>query len=151
MHDAGRGIAKLGKGVPFHIRPHLGQKHIDIVFLAPVENAIEDPHLGVVPIEGLSLGLVHSLFEFHADKIHAQPRCMPIELIPGRFIFGRWIASPSAAAVVAGWKNRVVSGRYRFFDGVPRSPDAAAHGVYRRRRVDRNADLGGLKQADREN
>lgn len=145
MHAADRILTPLEEGVPFHVAPHLLQEHVRMVALAPVEDAVEDPHFRIVPTELPTLWFVNPLLEFHAVPVQAQPARVVVDLGPRRVILSRRIPAPAAAAVALARKDRMrlLRHRDRFLDRVPRRADAAAHGVSHGRHIHADADLLG--------
>ena len=127
-----RAVAELGEGVPADVAPHLCEEHVAAAPLAPVENAIEDSHLGIVPIELVACGLVHPLLQFDAAPIETEPIGMPLDLLPCLLILGGRIRAPTAAAVADDAAELLVAAgrdRHRLLDGMKRRPHAAAHDV----------------------
>ena len=119
--DAGdRIVAGYGVGQPCGVDPHLLEENFCAVLLVPIQDAIENAHLGTVECKSTAFGLIDALFDFDPVPIEAQPAGVLVNLLPGALIFSGGIRTPAAPAVTDG---------DGFFDRVPRSPDASAHGV----------------------
>jgi hypothetical protein len=71
-------------------------------------------------MEAVAFRFVDALFDLDAVPVESQPTGLPVNLLPGPLIFSRRISAPSAAAM---------ADRDWLFNGVPRRPDTAAHGV----------------------
>ncbi len=41
--------------------------------LGPVQDAVQDAHLGIVPVEAAALGLIHPMLEFDAAPVKSEP------------------------------------------------------------------------------
>ena len=95
--DADGVLGELGVGVPGNVSPHLGEEDVDAAKLGPVEDAIEDLHLGVVPGEVALVGLVDALLELDAAPVHAEPVGVMEEIVPMSVVAGIGVAAPLAA------------------------------------------------------
>ncbi len=137
VDPAHRIVAELRVGQPGRVAPHLLEEHVGAVLLVPVEDAVQDPHLRAVEGELAALGLVDPLLDLDAVPVQPEPTGVPVDLLPCPLVLGRRIAAPAAAAVAVAVEDRVLDAvGDRRLDGVPRCPQAAAHGVDRLAAID---------------
>ena len=116
--------AELREGVPVHVAPHLLKEHIRDALLAPIKNAIQDPHLRRVPGKPVSFRLVHPLLHLDADEVESQPIRVTIDLLPRLFIFGGRMPAPRTASVRAAAHDGD-----RFLDRMPGRAKTTPHGL----------------------
>ena len=95
-------VARTGVSQPSGIDPHLLKKNIGVVLLVPIQDAIEDAHLGAVECEAIFFRFVDALLDFDAVEVKSQPAGVPVDLLPGALIFSGGIGAPAAAAVADG-------------------------------------------------
>ncbi len=93
VDPAHRIVAELRVGQPRRVAPHLLKEDVGMLLLVPIEDAVQDPHLGAVEGEAVAIGFVDPLFDLDAVPVEAQPTGVPVDLLPGPLVLGRWIGA----------------------------------------------------------
>jgi hypothetical protein len=91
------GTPQLRVGIPRDIGELLLKEDVHLVLLSPVQDPVEDTHLGIVPIELTPRRLIHALLYFHPAPVQTKPRGVPVELLPRRIIIRGRVGAPDAS------------------------------------------------------